>query len=96
MKSIEDLKGKYGLILMGIAYDNKDSLIKEINEWNKETKFIPNGEITDIEEIENLIKDRCDILVTHTGVVNPIKRIEYAGMGWKWAEDYIANRYYEE
>lgn len=95
MKSLNDLKGKYGLILMGIAYDNKNDLIASINEWNKEVGFIPNGEVTDIEEIENRSKNRNDILVYHTGVVNPIKRIQYADMGWKWAEDYLKNKLYK-
>lgn len=95
MKSLNDLKGKYGLILMGIAYDNKNDLIASINEWNKEVGFIQNGEVTDIEEIENRSKNRNDILVSHTGVVNPIKRIQYADMGWKWAEDYLNNKLYK-
>lgn len=93
--AIADLKDKgYGLILMGIKWNSKKELIDEMNDWNDSEKFIPNGKFTDFDEIETDL-DRTDILVKHTGNVNPLKRIENRDMGWVWLEDYLGNRYYE-
>ena len=62
--NVGDLRGKYGLILMGIKYDNKQDLINEMNSWNKEigNAFIHDGEFVDFEEIYTL-NGRTDILI---------------------------------
>lgn len=85
----------YGLVLMGIKWDSKEDLIDEMNDWNDSEKFIPDGEFVDFEEIETGLA-RTDILVKHTGTVNPFKRIENRDMGWVWLSDYIGNGYYAE
>ena len=95
---IEELNNKKGIVLMGIAFDDKESLIKDINEWSKEVNFFTteNTHISDFEVIETPLNDRTDImcLVEGDGFVNPIKRIEFRSMGWVWTEDYVGNRYY--
>ena len=87
------------IILMGISFNDKESLIKEMNEWADEVKFFDgNAHFTDFEVIENPGHERQDIVCTYDGVgiINPFKRIEYRGMGWVWIEDYLGNKYYED
>lgn len=95
MLDINNLRG-YGLVLMGIDYTTKEELLADMNEWAKDVGFFcSEGKFTDFEKIYNHTNERTDILVKHTGTVNPIKRLEYSTMGWKWLEDY-KNEYVEE
>ena len=92
---VEELMNKtddYVIVLMGIKFEKETDLIKEINEWNSETCLIT-GKVKKIEKIETGL-DRSDILVYHTGVVNPLVRLKYRSMGWVWLSDYIGNRYH--
>ena len=85
------------IVLMGIAYDNKDELLKAMNEWAKEVGFFTHADtkFTDFDVVETGL-ERTDIVITvENGFVNPLKRIEYRPMGWVWIEDYI-NNYIEE
>lgn len=87
------------IILMGISFNDKDSLLNEMNEWADEVIFFDgNAHFTDFEVIENPGNERTDIVCTYDGVgiINPFKRIEYRGMGWVWIEDYLGNKYYED
>ena len=85
------------IVLMGIAYDNKEELLKDMNEWAKEVGFFTNSDtkFTDFDVVETGL-ERTDILIkVENGFVNPLKRIEYRPMGWVWLVDYI-NNYIEE
>ena len=85
------------IVLMGISYDNKEDLLKDMNEWAKEVGFFTHADtkFTDFDVVETGL-ERTDIVITvENGFVNPLKRIEYRPMGWVWIEDYI-NNYIEE
>lgn len=93
--NIEEIKNKsddYVVVLMGIEFNDEHELIKQINDWNTETCLIT-GKVKKIEKLETEL-DRIDVLVHHTGVVNPLIRLKYRAMGWVWLSDYIGNRYY--
>lgn len=85
------------IVLMGISYDNKEELLKAMNEWAKEVGFFTNADtkFTDFDVVETGL-ERTDIVITvENGFIKPLKRIEYRPMGWVWIEDYI-NNYIEE
>lgn len=85
------------IVLMGISYDSKEELLKDMNEWAKEVGFFTNKntEFTDFDVVETGL-ERTDIVITvKNGFIKPLKRIEYRPMGWVWLEDYI-NNYIEE
>ena len=85
------------IVLMGISYDNKDELLKAMNEWAKEVGFFTNEntKFTDFDVVETGL-ERTDIVIkVENGFIKPLKRIEYRPMGWVWLEDYI-NNYIEE
>ena len=85
------------IVLMGISYDNKEELLKDMNDWAKEVGFFTNADtnFTDFDVVETGL-ERTDIVITvKNGFIKPLKRIEYRPMGWVWLEDYI-NNYIEE
>ena len=85
------------IVLMGIAYDNKEELLKDMNEWAKEVEFFTNADtnFTDFDVVETGL-ERTDIVIkVENGFIKPLKRIEYRPMGWVWLVDYI-NNYIEE
>ena len=85
------------IVLMGISYNNKNELLKKMNDWAKEVGFFTNADtnFTDFDVVETGL-ERTDIVIkVENGFVNPIKRIEYRPMGWVWLDDYI-NNYIEE
>lgn len=97
IEELYDIKDQHVIVLMGIAYDNKEDLLKGMNDWAKEVGFFTheNTEFTDFEEVETGL-ERTDIVITvKNGFIKPLKRIEYCPMGWVWLEDYI-NNYIEE
>ena len=75
------------IVLMGISYDNKEDLLKAMNEWAKDVGFFTNADtnFTDFDVVETGL-ERTDIVIT---VKNGFM------MGWVWLEDYI-NNYIEE
>ena len=85
------------IVLMGISYDNKEDLLKDMNDWAKEVGFFTHADtkFTDFDVVETGL-ERTDIVITvENGFIKPLKRIEYRPMGWVWLEDYI-NNYIEE
>ena len=85
------------IVLMGIEYNNKEELLKGMNEWAKEVGFFTHADtkFTDFDVVETGL-ERTDIVIkVENGFVKPLKRIEYRPMGWVWLEDYI-NNYIEE
>ena len=97
IEELYDIKDPHVIVLMGIAYDNKEELLKDMNEWAKEVGFFTNENtnFTDFDVVETGL-ERTDIVITvKNGFVNHLKRIEYRPMGWVWLVDYI-NNYIEE
>ena len=85
------------IVLMGISYDNKEELLKDMNDWAKEVGFFTNADtnFTDFDVVETGL-ERTDIVIkVENGFIKPLKRIEYRPMGWVWLVDYI-NNYIEE
>ena len=97
IEELYNIKDPHVIVLMGISYDNKDELLKAMNEWAKEVGFFTHADtkFTDFDVVETGL-ERTDIVIkVENGFVNPLKRIEYRPMGWVWIEDYI-NNYIEE
>ena len=97
IEELYNIKDPHVIVLMGIAYDNKEELLKNMNEWAKEVEFFTNENtnFTDFDVVETGL-ERTDIVIkVENGFIKPLKRIEYCPMGWVWLEDYI-NNYIEE
>lgn len=97
IEELYNIKDHHVIVLMGISYDNKEDLLKDMNDWAKEVGFFTNKntEFTDFDVVETGL-ERTDIVIkVENGFVNPLKRIEYRPMGWVWLVDYI-NNYIEE
>ena len=63
------------IVLMGISYDNKEKLLKGMNDWAKEVEFFTNAdtEFTDFDVVETGL-ERTDIIVkVENGFIEPIK-----------------------
>ena len=73
------------IVLMGISYDNKEELLKDMNDWAKEVGFFTNSDtkFTDFDVVETGL-ERTDIIVkVKNGFIEPLKRIEYRPMARK-------------
>ena len=97
IEELYNIKDPHVIVLMGISYDSKDDLLKDMNDWAKEIGFFTNSntKFTDFDVVETGL-ERTDIVIkVENGFVNYLKRIEYRPMGWVWLVDYI-NNYIEE
>lgn len=97
IEELYNIKDPHVIVLMGISYDNKEELLKDMNEWAKEVGFFTNEntKFTDFDVVETGL-ERTDIVIkVENGFVNHLKRIEFRPMGWVWLVDYI-NNYIEE
>ena len=97
IEELYNIKDHHVIVLMGISYDNKEELLKDMNEWAKEVGFFTNKntEFTDFDVVETGLERTDTVIKVENGFIKPLKRIEYRPMGWVWLEDYI-NNYIEE